>query len=243
MNDTIALLHRHRSVRHYTDAPVLPEHIEAAVLAGQAASTSSAVQAYSVLQVNDPAVREAIVPLTGGQTKVANSGAFFIICGDVRRHRLACEMANKAYEARLEAFLIAATDASFFAQNMVVAFESLGYGICYIGGLRNQLREVDKLLNLPEGTYPLYGLCVGVPAEAPIARPRLPIASVLFQDSFPDDDTLKKQMSAYNEDYAKYMVARGAPARGWTDAIVKGASAPRRAYLADYYATKGADLS
>ena len=94
------------------------------------------------------------------------------------------------HSARLEAFLLAVIDATLFAQNLVLAFESLGYGICYIGGLRNHIAEVDRLLGLPTGVYPLYGLCVGVAAEQPMARPRLPLEAVYFEGRYPDDETM-----------------------------------------------------
>ena len=86
---------------------------------------------------------------------------------------------------RLEAFLVAVVDASLFAQNLCIAFESLGYGICYIGGLRNRLDEVDGLLELPHGVYPLYGLCVGRPAEDPVPRGHLgPLFTRMLVEQF-----------------------------------------------------------
>ena len=173
MNETIELLRRHRSIRHYEDAPVPDEHVRAAVEAGQAASTSSAVQAYGLIRVRDPATRERLVELTGNQEKVAAAPVFFVVCADTRRLRLCAERYDRPHDARLELFLLAVVDASLFAQNLVIAFESLGYGSCYIGGLRNQLAEVDRLLEVPEGVHPLYGLCVGRPAQDPLPRPRL----------------------------------------------------------------------
>ena len=106
------------------------EHVRAAVEAGQAASTSSAVQSYCLIQVADAGAREKLIELTGGQEKVAACGGFFVVCGDTRRHRLLTERAGKPYDARLEAFLLAVIDATLFEQNLVLAFESLGYGIC-----------------------------------------------------------------------------------------------------------------
>ena len=243
MNSTIDLLHAHRSIRRYTDAPVPDDHVVAAVRAGQAASTSSAVQACCLIQVTDPETREAIVPLTGGQTKVARSGAFFVVCADARRHRLACEDAGHPYDARLEAFLVALVDASLFAQNLVVAFESMGYGACYIGGLRNQLDRVDALLELPEGVYPLYGLCVGVPDEAPSARPRLPVEAVLFRDRYPDDGEMRALVQRYDEEYRSYLEVRGATPKGWSEAMARMHREAGRVGLADYYVGKGADLT
>jgi nitroreductase len=242
MNPVLELLGRHRSIRRYTDAPVPDEHVREAVRAGQAASTSSAVQAYCLIRVRDPATRGALVDLTGGQEKVAEAGAFFVVCGDVRRHRLACRARGVAYEARLEAFLVAVVDASLFAQNLCVAFESLGYGICYVGGLRNHIADVDRLLDLPEGVYPLYGLCVGVPAQEPAIRPRLPLEAVLFEERYPDDETVAAQLDAYDDEVRRYLERRGAAPQGFQDGLAEKHRAPRRTDLAAFYASKGARL-
>ena len=48
------------------------------------------------------------------------------------------------------------------SQNAALAAESLGFGIVYIGGLRTRIEEVAELLELPEGVYPVYGMCIGV---------------------------------------------------------------------------------
>ncbi|MHC4992839.1 MAG: NADPH-dependent oxidoreductase [Planctomycetota bacterium] len=242
MNDTIELMRRHRSIRTYEPAAVPDEHVRVAVEAGQSASTSSAVQAYSVIRVTDRETRETLVELTGSQAKVASSGAFFVVCGDTRRHRLLCARAGRAYDSRLEAFLLAVIDATLFAQNLVLAFESMGYGICYIGGLRNRLEEVDRLLALPEGIFPLYGLCVGVPGEEPMPRPRLPVEAVCFDDRSPHDDQMLQHLERYDDDYRSYLEQRGARPGRWSDAMVSKFTEVRRTELASYYLGKGARL-
>ncbi len=243
MNDTIAGILNHRSIRKYRPETVPEDDIRQAVQAGQMASTSSAVQSYCVLQIKNQEQRETLAELTGSQEQVAQSGAFFIICGDTRRHRLINEREGIPYAARLEAFLLAVIDASLFAQNMVLAFESMGYGVCYIGGLRNDLPAVDRLLNNPEGVYPLYGLCVGVPDEQPLARPRLNPEAVWFENHYPDDEAMLGMIDAYDTTYQTYLKERGANPRKWSGAMARKFSEPRRSYLAAYYQSKGADLS
>ncbi len=246
-NDIVTHLLNHRSVRRYKDEPVTDEHIRFAVQAGQAASTSSAVQAYCLIRVRDIEQRRRLVELTGSQAKVAECGAFFVVCGDTRRHRLAVERSGVAYRARLEAFLLAVIDATLFAQNLVLAFESLGYGICYIGGLRNQLSDVDTLLELSEGVYPLYGLCVGVPDEQQQpARPRLPVDAVLLDGAYPTDDDMLRLIDSYDARYLAYLEQRGEPPdtrRTWSSMMAEKFSTPRRTDLGRYYASKGAELT
>jgi len=243
MNETLDLMKQHRSVRRFKDQPIPDDHIRQAVAAGQMASTSSAVQAYCCLHIRNQGTREQLAVLAGDQKQVAHGGAFLVLCADTRVHRLLAERAGEPYHATLEAFLVAVIDASLFAQNLALAFESMGYGICYIGGLRNRLPDVDALLELPHGTYPLFGMCVGVPDQAPSQRPRLPIEAVLFDDRCPDDTALLDVLGGYDERYRRFLTERGAPATGWTEGIAGRYRAPTRPELALFYAGKGADLS
>ena len=87
-----------------------------------------------------------------------------------------------------EQLLVASVDAALIAQNVVVAAESEGLGICYIGGIRNNPQEVSELLNLPEHVYPAFGLCLGYPDQDPEVKPRLPLAAILKQDAYDDSD-------------------------------------------------------
>lgn len=243
MNETLRMLLSHRSIRRFTSEPIPDEHIEAAVRAGQMASTSSAVQAYCAIRVTDDAKRRAIAELAGPQEKVAAAPAFFVICGDARRHRLLCERAGKSYGQHLEGFLIAVIDAALFAQNMAVALESMGYGMCYIGGIRNDLPRVAEVLGLPEGVYPVFGMCAGRPAESPSERPRLPAGGVLFENGYPSDDEVYRRADEYDTAYRAYLAERGARPRGWSEAMVEKMDHASRLSVGPFYREQGADLS
>ena len=245
-SETIRTLLSHRSIRRYKPDSIPDDHIREAARCGQAASTSSAIQSYCALQVTDAAKRKRLVELTGSQTKVAHCGAFFVVCADTRRHRLICERAGKSYDTRMEAFLLGVIDASLFAQNMAIALEAMGYGICYIGGLRNDLPAVDDLLDVPQGVYPLFGLCAGIPDESPGERPRLPTDAALFRDAWPSDQQIHAELDAYDATYAAYLDARGAPPdqvdAAWTGPMASRFSAPQRVTAGPYYRSKGANV-
>ncbi len=242
MNDTIRTMLAHRSIRQYEPDPIPLADIETAVRAGQSAATSSAVQAYCVIHVTDPDKRRELADLAGPQEKVEQSGAFFVVCADTRRHRLLCERAKSPYQSTLERFLVGVIDATLFAQNMTLALESMGYGTCYIGGLRNDLPRVDRVLALPDGVYPLYGLCAGTKAQDPIARPRLPLGSVLHTDTYASDDEVLSAIDAYDALYAQYLQNRGAPPARWSDAITSKLALRTREEIAAYFRSKGASL-
>jgi len=242
MNEVIKVLLDHRSVRKYEAKAIPAEDIRTTVECDQRASTSSNIQSYSLLHVTDQGKREALVELTGGQPQVAQCGAFFIVCGDLRRHLILAERADEAFEPSLEAFLLATIDATLFAQNLVTAFEAMGYGICYIGGLRNSLPEVDELLNIPKGVLPLYGLCVGVPADLPDLKPRFHSDTVCFENKYPDDTRMLELIAEYDERCRSYYEERTGKVRDWSTTAARKFHTPARTDLAEYYRSKGASL-
>ncbi len=243
MNETINTMRAHRSIRTYTTDPVTQEHIDEAMLAGQAAASSSAVQPYCVIHVTDDDTCQQIADLAGPQPKVRDCPAFFVICGDLRKHMLIVEQTGEEYKSSLEAFLVATVDASLFAQNFNLAFEALGYGTCYIGGIRNDLPKLNKLLELPQGVLPFYGLCVGVPDESPIHRPRLAASSMLFKDRYPSDEETLAQIADYDTLYEQYLSDRGAKPATWSQAIAKKFTYASREGLGSFFESKGANLS
>ncbi|OUF47935.1 oxygen-insensitive NADPH nitroreductase [Pluralibacter gergoviae] len=86
MTPTIDLLRSHRSIRHFTDRPITDAQREAIIAGAQSASTSSFLQCTSIIRVTDPALREKLVTLSGGQQHVAKAAEFWVFCADFNRH-------------------------------------------------------------------------------------------------------------------------------------------------------------
>jgi nitroreductase len=187
MNKVIELLQSHRSIREFQDREVDQSIVEELVRAGQGAATSSFIQACTVIQVNDPQAREKLCSAAAGQQYVKEAPVFLVFCADMQRHRLACDMHQAdMLSGFTEQFLTASVDCALFAQNVLVGAESLGLGGCYIGAIRNKIGEVDVLLDLPELVYPIFGMCLGYPAQDPEVKPRLPVEVILKQETYSD---------------------------------------------------------
>ncbi len=90
MSPTIELLCGHRSIRHFTDEPVTDAQREAIIAAARSTSSSSFLQCSSIIRITDRALREALVPLTGGQKHVAQAAEFWVFCTDFNRHLQIC---------------------------------------------------------------------------------------------------------------------------------------------------------
>jgi len=244
-NPVLETMAAHRSVRSFLPGSVPDDHVRAAVEAARMAPTSSWIQAYALVEVTDPDERSRLVELTGGQPQVGAAGVFFVVCGDARRHGLVARRAGKPHVANLETFLLAVVDASLFAQNLVLAFESMGYGTCCIGGLRNRLPDVDALLELPANVWPLFGLCVGAPdpERATGTRPRLPVPAIWMKDRYLDDEAVLAHVDVHDEEAAAHYADRGLAGRDWSGGIWRKFATAVREDLYDYYTSKGARLS
>lgn len=202
MNHVIELLKSHRSIRKFSERKIPRELLLELIRAGQGAATSSHVQAYSVIHVTDPANRETIAELAGGQGYIASCADFLVFCADMKRPTEASERTGaNVVRGMTEQLIVASVDTALMAQNVATAAESEGLGICYIGGIRNNPQAISDLLRLPKHVYPVFGMCLGYPAHDPDVKPRLPVEAILKEDYYTDDrehvDTFDATMQAY----------------------------------------------
>lgn len=241
MNDVIKLLQSHRSIRKFADKPIDQETLSAIIASGQAAASSSNVQATTVIQVANPQSREKLATAAGGQKYVETAGAFFVFCADLNRSAQACTQQGGSFsQGMTEHFIIATVDVALFAQNCVVAAESLGMGICYIGGLRNNPVDVSELLNLPENVYPVFGLCIGYPEQDPDIKPRLPQSAVLMQEVY-DADALEPGIAEYDEHIRAYYRSRtgGKKDSCWSEEMRALVGKESRPHMRGFLQSKG----
>ena len=221
MTSITELLKGHRSIRKFTSKKVEQSLINSCIEAGQAAATSSFIQACTVIQVNNRETRSAIAQWSGNQTYVEQAPVFLIFCADMRRHQITCEMHDAEMQSGFtEQFITATVDCALFSQNAVIAAESEGLGIVYIGGIRNQIDKVTDALQLPNLVYPVFGLCLGYPDQNPEVKPRLPLEVVLKQDVYADQDDADL-IAEYDNDVRAYYKSRtgGQKDMSWSEQI------------------------
>ena len=187
-NTVLDTLLAHRSVRAYSDRPLPPGTLETIVAAAQSAPTSSNLQAWSVIAVEDRGRKARLASFAGNQKHVANAPLLLVFLADLTRLRAVSRQHGLPGEGLdfLELFVIGVADAAFAAQNAVVALESLGMGSCYIGAMRNQPEAVAAELGLPDGTFAVFGLTVGYPDPAvqTDVKPRLQQPVVLHHERY-----------------------------------------------------------
>ncbi|EOS54507.1 oxygen-insensitive NADPH nitroreductase [Paenibacillus barengoltzii] len=246
MNEMISKMLEHRSIRKYSDRPVPREVVEQIVSAGQMASSSSNVQAYTVIAVTDADRKTKLAELCGNQAYVAECPVFLVWCADLSRLKRAAERhipSETTYEGTTENFIVATVDTALAAQNAAIAAESLGLGIVYIGGIRNHSEDVADLLGLPHLSYPVFGMCLGYPDQTPELRPRLPLPAVLHWNQY-DTAGQEEQVAAYDEIMSNYLRERtsGAKNTPWSKLMAEKLAQPARLHMREFLEKRGFTL-
>lgn len=240
MNETIELLHNHRTIRKFTEEKLTDEEVRTLVEAGQRASTSSNVMAYSIIGITDEEMKKELRAVSG-QAYVEHNGYLFVVCADLHRiAHLGSEEERESMRMNLESteqLIVATVDAALVTQNMVIAAESLGLGACFLGSLRNDINRVDELLELPDYVIPLFGLAVGHPNHQPDVKPRLPFEAVFHENKY---DTKKSHIENYNQTLSAYYKQRDSNTKddNWTSQMIRKYSIPTRMDVADYVKKK-----
>ncbi|MBL4931151.1 oxygen-insensitive NADPH nitroreductase [Clostridium paridis] len=241
MNDVVNLLKSHKSVRKFKAVSVEEEKIKEIIECAQSASTSSYIQAYTIIRINNMEKRRSIANLSGNQKYIEECPLFLIFCADLNRLKIACEMNNKVFvEGYVETFILSTVDVTLAAQNALIAAESMGLGGVYIGGIRNNPDKISELLKLPTNVYPVFGMCLGYPDEDTGNKLRLPMEIVLKTDYYTSDDDVE-MLKEYDEQIKNYYIKRtnGQRADTWTNQVGSLMSNPQRPHMKDFLKEQG----
>lgn len=216
-NDSLTALLSHRSVRSYLSKPLPPGTLELLVAAAQSASTSSNLQTWSVVAVEDRERKERLSQLAGGQAHIRQCPLFLVWLADLARLTYIAEQRELPHDGLnyLEMFLMAAVDASLAAQNAAIAAESLGLGTVYIGAMRNYPEEIAAELGLPKHVFAVFGLCVGYAdlAQPTAIKPRLPQSAVLHREQY-SLETQEPAIAHYNHIMAAFYASQNMNVEG-----------------------------
>lgn len=200
VKDAIA---KRRSIRKYTDQPVLRELLLELIDAARLSPSGCNSQPWRFKLVTDRADIEWLGgPATAGQRWVGRAGAVIVCCVDTSAYLCDSRASLRALrEAGLMSDEFASdVDRSYLkpaeagppgilkgaaALNLAIAMSAmmlraveLGLGTTWIGRLEEAM--VKERLGLPQGLGVVALLAVGHPAEDPAARPRKSLEEILL---------------------------------------------------------------
>ncbi|TVR72908.1 MAG: NADPH-dependent oxidoreductase [Marinilabiliales bacterium] len=184
MHDTIF---NHRSIRKYKKDPVDEDLLKTILSAGTRASTTGNMQVYSMVVTRDEQLRKKLWECHFKQEMVMQAPVHITFCADFNRFNKWCEQrrAVPGYDNYLS-FFTAAIDALLVSQNVCLAAEEKGLGICYLGTATYNAAKIIDILGLPRGVVPVAAIAMGYPDEEPDLTDRLPLEGVVHYEKYSD---------------------------------------------------------
>lgn|SRR5690625_854382 len=243
-NDVLQLLQSHTSIRDYKSTPISQDELNSMIYAAQHAASSNFIQAYSIVHITNPEKIKKFATLANNERQILSAPVVLLFCADFNRLQQACAKHDvKITENNLENFIVTTVDTALFAQNFVIAAESRGYGICYIGGVRNNPAPISELVNLPDKVFPLFGMTVGVPAEEQQVKPRLPVEAILHENNY-DANKYNDILNKYDETMATYYQERltNNKETNWTKTMAEFLENPRREHMQEFIRSRGFNI-
>ena len=182
MLDTIF---NHRSIRKYKNTPVPVKMIDEILLAGSRASTTGNMQVYSIIVTKDKNLRKQLWEAHFKQDMVLQAPVHLTFCADFNRFTMWCKQrkSSPGYDNYLS-FFTAAIDALLASQNVALAAESNGLGICYLGTATYMADRIAEILELPKLVVPVTCIVTGYPDEQPGLTDRLPMDAIIHKEKY-----------------------------------------------------------
>lgn len=212
-NYTIDKQLNHRSIRKFKDKKLDEEQLTTLYKVFSQTPTSMFMQNASLLHITDDEQKLRIQELCG-QNYVGAEGDLFIFIVDLYRNQQIRKQLGKD-DGRVhttDIFFQALEDAVLAFQNVANAVESMDLGYVPLGTVNDHPLKMLKELDLPELTFPVLGMQVGVPDQEPQLKPRLPQEFTCFEGKYPKDFDVKK-LADYDDIVTTYYDLRDANRR------------------------------
>ena len=249
MKSVKELLLERTSIRRYEREAIPEEKMDFIFEAIRNTPTSYNGQQFSVIDISDQELKEQLYVLTG-QKQLKTCNRLLIFLSDYNKigvlaHRKGLEMPK--IKNTMDGVIIGVIDASLAMMSAVVAAESLGIGSNCIGYLRTvDPRKVAELLKLPKGVFVVCGLAIGIPREHPDLKPKQPVETVVFKNSYEENtEKLEKDLVAYDEVVSEYNRTRsgGTTDNDWCGHILEYYRHALDYRILDYLIEQGYDVS
>lgn len=181
------LLNNHKTIRKFFNEPLSEELLHSIIKSSCRASTTGNMQLYSLIITRNQEVKSKLIPLHFNQPVAKSAPVILTVCADFNRFSKWCiyNGANAGYN-NFFSFLTASIDALLVAQNLCIAAENAGLGICYLGTSTYNAKEIIEVLNLPKLVFPITTLALGWPGENPAQTDRLPLEAIIHSETYRD---------------------------------------------------------
>ncbi len=176
-----------KTIRKYTNKDVSEDLLRTLLEQAERTPTMGNLQLYSVVITRNEEKKAQLAPAHFNQPMVMGAPVVLTFCADFRRTTLWAEnrKATPGYDNFLS-FLNAATDTLLYCQTFCNLAEEEGLGTCFLGTTIYNPKAIIEVLQLPRLVMPVATITLGWPAEDPALTDRLPIDSIIHNETYED---------------------------------------------------------
>lgn len=204
-----SLLQR-RSIRRYERETVSDADMDLIYEAIRNTPTSYNGQQFSVIDISDQEVKEKLYALTN-QKQIKTCNHFLLFLADYHKIDVLADKKGidmPQFTHTVDGIIVGVVDATLAMMSAVAMAESLGLGTCCVGYARTVAPEaVSQIVNLPQHTFVVCGLAIGVPREMPDMKPKQPASLVIHHNEYRQDD-MTPDLEAYDAEITRYNTTR-----------------------------------
>ncbi|MFV0246410.1 MAG: nitroreductase family protein [Mycoplasmatales bacterium] len=214
MRDIDKVLLNRKSNRKYEkglDLNIVKDSVKIA----QRTACSMNAQQISIILITDQDKLNKISENNWNQPHIKECEAFLLYCIDHNRQQAVIEDSNNTMHIQddIESIVVASIDAGLIAQSVELLLQAQDIGTCYIGGVRNNIKEIASLVNLEGISTPILGQAIGMPQGGIInkvedIRPRVQFDSFFFEENY-QIDKVKQGAIDYSKDLTKWWSNKG----------------------------------
>lgn len=208
MKDVKQTLLERTSVRRYERETIPAEAMELIYKAVQNTPTSYNGQQFSVIDIDDQALKEQLYAITN-QKQLKTCNRLLIFCSDYNKISMLAKKKGvdmPEFTNTMDGVMIGVIDAALAMMSAVVAAQSCGLGSNCIGYLRTaDPAKIAELLKLPKGVFVVCGLALGVPREQPDLKPKEQHSLVFHKNAYRQDtDKMLEELTEYDNIVSQY---------------------------------------
>jgi nitroreductase len=166
--DTYQAIRTRRSIRKFQERPVEKEVLARILEVCSYAPSAKNLQPWRLVVVQDPQIRQALVPACRDQKFLAQAPVVIAFCGKE----------GDAYQTMGGYWNSLVVDLAILLDEISLAAQTEGLGTCWIGAFREE--DVKQVLQIPAEVKVVALTPLGYPDEEPVRRPRKELAQILY---------------------------------------------------------------
>lgn len=190
------------SCRSFIDKKIEKNKIDTLKKVINSVPTSVNAQSFSAIFITDQKIKDDISKINWNQKHVSQAPLIIVFVADLNRTEISLKKEN--FDAncldKLEFYTISVVDATIASAIAGSACLELGLSFCYLGGIRSEIDQACKILDIKNKAFPILALAIGYENKKNPIRPKI---NKIYDNTY-NYEIISKELESYNEIMKKY---------------------------------------